>query len=216
MGNKILPALAVLMMCAVACKEHSTYESTSTKEKKDSLLLEEPPVLVKDDVQSQCPPGVYMATHNLSSLTLSIATDKPYNLSNDTLALSLLDSMYSGSSEEARRFYFWVVSKSLKRSDGYYSEGVGVTGTSYLFERPSEFISLWKNCISKEEQDSWIYYLAAEQAITSEGYPADSLLMTYQDSLNRATMNLPNEFIAARESLLVDFGAELRVLKATE
>ena len=157
-----------------------------------------------------------MVTHEMSPLTRSIAEDRPFSLSNDTLALALLDSMNNGASEETRCFYFWVVSRSLKRSDGYYSEGVGVAGTSYLFERPSEFISSWSVCLTTEERHRWIYYLAAEQSITSEGFPVDSVLAIYRDSLDQVTKNLPTELTAARDSLFVQVGRELRVLKSTE
>ena len=173
-------------------------------------------LMPKNEIQYPCPPGTYMDNHSTSSLTDSISENKAFSLSNDTLALALLDSMYSSANEDTRRFYFWVVSKSLKRSDGYYSEGVGVTGTSYLFERPSEFISLWKNCISKEERDQWVYQLAAEQGIMSEGFPADSVFRIYRDSLDLVTISLPADLIASRESLLVQFGSELRVLMKTE
>ncbi len=181
-----------------------------------SLLVGDYLFVAKNSARSQCPPGTYMITHNVSPLTRSIAEDKPFSLSNDTLALALLDSMYSGVDEVTRRFYFWVVSRSLKRSDGYYSEGVGVTGTSHLYERPYEFISSWKNCITKEEREQWVYYLAAEQSITSEGFPADSVLAIYRDSLDQVTKDLPTELIAVRDTLLFQVGRKLQVLKSAE
>lgn len=168
----------------------------------DSLLVGDYLFVAKDDVGERCPPGMFLLTHEVSSLAHSIANDEPFDLSNDTLALALLDSMSNASSSESRRFHFWVVTKSLQHSDGYYAEGVGAWGSEFLFNRPSEFLDAWGECIGENDQASWAWYLAVEENIESEGYPVDDVMKAYRKRLHSATIDLPSSLLSIRSMLL--------------
>lgn len=136
-------------------------------------------------------------------LARRIASGQEFSLANDTEALALLDSMLHGSDADVRRFYFWIVTKSLARSDGYYSEGVGYWGTQHLFHNPAEFLTAWSECISEGERKKWAWYLAAEEHIGSENQPTDEVLAEYRQRLESATSMFPEAVAIGRERLLV-------------
>jgi hypothetical protein len=110
--------------------------------------------------------------------------------------------MLNGCDSRTRWFYFWIVSRTLKWSDGYYSEGLGYWGTEYLFKQPSEFIDAWSNLINAEEQRSWAWYLAAEENIGSEGYSPDLVMKDYRHRVDSATKDLPSSLFSARTALI--------------
>jgi len=196
-----LVILAIAFAIATSgCKRREDQQLDMSEE--DSLLVGDYLFVAKDDVRERCPPGTFLLTHEVSSLAHSIANDEPFDLSNDPLALSLLDSMSNASSRESRRFHFWVVTKSLKHSDGYYAEGVGAWGSEFLFNKPTEFLDAWGECISDTDQVSWAWYLAAEENIESEGYPVDDVMKAYRKRLHSATMDLPNSLLSIRSLLL--------------
>lgn len=155
----------------------------------------------------------YMASHQVSELARSVVNGNRIDLNKDMDCLTLLDSMHNGILPDTRSFYFWVVSKSLKWSDGYYSEGVGNTATSYLFDRPSEFLSHWMNLVGPEERDLWAYYLAGEQAIVTEGYPADTVMLVFSERLRSTMRKDAQESDRAGELLIAKVDSTLRLLK---
>jgi len=144
----------------------------------------------------------YMLDHNVPPMARLIADGGKPDLSKDAEALMLLDSMLNGCDSRTRWFYFWIVSRTLKWSDGYYSEGLGYWGTEYLFKQPSEFIDAWSNLINAEEQRSWAWYLAAEENIGSEGYSPDLVMKDYRHRVDSATKDLPSSLFSARTALI--------------
>lgn len=173
-----------------------------SKEQEHSLLVGDYLFVAKSVHAPFCDTASFMVINSISPLARSIANDETFSLENDSLALALLDSMLDGRDVATRRFYFWVVTKSLKRSDGYYSEGVGHAGTEFLFKQPSEFIDVWANCIDADEQRSWAWYLAAEENIRSEGYSVDLVMNGYRHRLDSATKDLPSSLFSAKTELI--------------
>ncbi len=132
----------------------------------------------------------------------SIINGKKPDLTKDTELLQLLDSMANGSDMYTRTFYFIVVSKMLKWSDGYYSEAIGSTGTSCLFQRPTEFLENWGNVIGQDQLQSWPWFLAAEENISSEGSPPELVMKEYRRRLDSATIDLPKALVITKIELV--------------
>src|SRR5690606_11536743 len=93
-----------------------------------------------------------------------------WNLRNDTEALALLDSL-TAKDKTARPFYFKVVTKSEKKSDGYYSEGLGYTGYNYVLNNTQEFTSYFDNrqCHTENDLATWADIVIMEFSINGEG-----------------------------------------------
>ena len=162
--------------------------------------------------QHECDPTAFMRMTSITSLAQRITNGKDFSLANDTEALALLDSMLNGSRAEVREFYFWIVTKSLERSDGYYSEGVGSWGTAFLFNRPDEFLKCWRHCINTAERRKWTYYLAAEEHICSEGYPVDLVMNEYYIRLDSIVKRLPEEHLQTSNLLFPLIDSTYRIL----
>ncbi|MFM7859279.1 MAG: hypothetical protein ACKO96_47005, partial [Flammeovirgaceae bacterium] len=69
----------------------------------------------------------FIADKRTPKLAKDIYLDNDWNLSNDIEALALLDSL-TAKNKTSRPFYFKVVTKTYKKSDGYFSEGLGLAG----------------------------------------------------------------------------------------
>ncbi|MBP6313323.1 MAG: GH25 family lysozyme [Flavobacteriales bacterium] len=161
---------------------------------------------------ASCDTALYVLTNTITPLARTIANDEPFDLQNDSVSLALLDSMLSGHDVATRKFYFWIVTKSLKRSDGYYSEGVGFWGTEFLISRPQEFLEAWQNCITQVQQRTWAWYLAAEEHIGSEGYASDLVLADLSHRIDSVTAELPLLLQESKKLLLQQIDPAYREL----
>ncbi|MFM9947576.1 MAG: hypothetical protein ACKV1O_06525 [Saprospiraceae bacterium] len=103
-------------------------------------------------------------------LATDIYLDKEWNLSNDNEALALLDSL-TAKDKTSRPFYFKVVTKSEKKSDGYYSEGLGYAGYNYVLTNTQEFASYFDNkqCHTDNDLATWADIVIMEFSISGEG-----------------------------------------------
>lgn len=128
----------------------------------------------------------YTSTHEVPPLARTISSGQKLDLAKGAEALALVDSMLNARDAYSRLFYFVIVSRTLKWSDGFYSEGVGNKGTGYLFRYPSEFLSQWWDLLSADERLQWADLLASEQAIITEGYPCDTVMLVFRSRLEAA------------------------------
>jgi hypothetical protein len=193
--------------CGSATNTDSPYYSTDINNGTDEDSTSDNPVLgiaqtgavpvTAEDLTAD-----YILGHDVPPFARAVANGKKPDLKEDTALLALLDSMVNGVDMYTRLFYFIVVSKTLKWSDGYYSEAIGGMGTSHLFQRPSEFLEAWANIINIDEQRSWAWYLAAEENIESEGHSVDLVMNSYRHRLDSATKDLPSSLFSARTALI--------------
>lgn len=159
----------------------------------------------------------YLMDHTVPPIVRSIANGGKLDLSGkDGDCLLLLDSMTNGSGGMTRLFYFLIVSKTLKWSDGYYSEGVGHSGTSFLFDRPTEFLSPWWNVLEASERNEWVSALAGEQAIVSEGSACDTVMSMFRSRLKAAIPKDDAHSSALADVLATKVDSVLRLYKAEE
>jgi hypothetical protein len=73
----------------------------------------------------------FIADKKTPKLAKDIYLDNDWNLRNDNEALALLDSL-TAKNNQSRPFYFKVVTKTYLKSDGYFSEGLGLAGKEYV------------------------------------------------------------------------------------
>lgn len=232
-AHAVLVAIALVGCAQDSGPHHQKYEHEPTKSTDNitmkvgsdtvTLLNANAGIQVTDTIipprpsrEVPCPGMAYARGHVIPIAARRLAMDSTFSLSDPgSEPLDLADSMLQGSTRSARLFYFWVVSKSLKYSDGYYSEGVGNIGTSYLFSRPEEFISAWQHCIDRKERAAWCYSLAGEQAIITEGHSADTVMAVYRHRLDSVTIDLP-QLAWTKAHLIGGVDSVLRKLKNLE
>jgi len=103
-------------------------------------------------------------------LAKDIYLDKEWNLNNDTEALALLDSL-TAKDKTSRPFYFKVVTKTKKKSDGYFSEGLGLAGYEFIGSHTQEFASYFDNkqCHTDNDFATWADIVIMEFSISGEG-----------------------------------------------
>ena len=97
-----------------------------------------------------------IANKRTPKLAKDIYLDNDWNLSNDTEALALLDSL-TAKNKASRPFYFKVVTKTYKKSDGYFSERLGNTGYNYVLNNTQEFATYFDNkeCFTDNDLETW-------------------------------------------------------------
>ena len=111
-----------------------------------------------------------IADKKTPKLAKDIYLDNDWNLSNDNQALALLDSL-TAKNKTSRPFYFKVVAKTFKKSDGYFSEGLGLAGKEYVENNTKEFISYFdnKDCFTDNDLATWAKIVIIEFSISGEG-----------------------------------------------
>lgn len=112
----------------------------------------------------------FTADKRTPKLAKDIYLANEWNLSNDTEALALLDSL-TAKNKTSRPFYFKIVTKTYKNSDGYFSEGLGLAGKEYVENNTKEFISNFdnKNCFTEDDLKTWADIVILEFSISGEG-----------------------------------------------
>jgi len=112
----------------------------------------------------------FIADKKTPKFAKDIYLDNDWNLSNDNKALALLDSL-TAKNKTSRPFYFKVVTKTYKKSDGYFSEGLGLAGKEYVENNTKEFISNFdnKDCFTDNDLTTWAKIVILEFSISREG-----------------------------------------------
>jgi len=112
----------------------------------------------------------FITNKKTPKLAKDIYLDNDWNLSNDIEALALLDSL-TAKNKTSRPFYFKVVTKTYKKSDGYFAEGLGLAGKEYVENNTKEFISNFDNkaCFTDNDLTTWAKIVILEFSIGGEG-----------------------------------------------
>lgn len=104
------------------------------------------------------------AFKSASSMAKDMLRGKRYDLQDEISAFAVLDSFRNGSDAITREFYFLVMTKALKWSDGYYSEGVSMASYGLYDSLPCEFLSHFNDleCLDDSDLYRWTQYLGFE------------------------------------------------------
>lgn len=144
-----------------------------------SLLLFSCGQADKAAVPSSCDFSRYLKDPNTPQLAKTIFNDQEWSLLNDSVML-FLDSL-------SNPFYFKVVTISKKKSDGYYSEGLGVAGKEYVEENTKEFTRYFtkQSCFTSEDLTTWVNIVMLEFSILADDKSGrQSLMDNYVKKLN--------------------------------
>lgn len=152
----------------------------------------------------------FIADKKTPNLAKDIYLDNDWNLSNDNDALALLDSL-TAKNKTSRPFYFKVVTKTYKKSDGYFSEGLGLAGKEYVENNTKEFIANFdnKDCFTDNDLTTWAKIVILEFSISGEGEYDKPLIDDYikklklncrdcsptqKENINKFGLTLKNEW----------------------
>ncbi|NBP28919.1 MAG: hypothetical protein EBV23_04965 [Flavobacteriia bacterium] len=149
----------------------------------------------------QCNFERFLADQNIPQLAKAIYCNKEWNLNNDNQALALLDSL-TAKNKTTRPFYFKVVTKTLEKSDGYFSEALGLAGYEFIEYHPQEFASYFDNrgCFTQDDLAAWADIVLMEFSIREEITENQLKLHEYLKSLR---LSLKNGTSTQKETLRV-------------
>lgn len=84
--------------------------------------------------------------------------------------LALIDSVFS-SNDETAPFYFLVITQTMEKADGAYSEPLGMMAKEYVETNTSEFLGYFLNepLLTDINFDEWARCVAGEIMIAMEG-----------------------------------------------
>ena len=84
--------------------------------------------------------------------------------------IALIDSL--NSTGYARGFYFLVITKTMKSSDGAYAEPLGIAAKEFVEKNTNEFVSYFINnpgLLCTDDLKNWASFVYSEIQISSEG-----------------------------------------------
>ena len=172
-----LTVIIILTFGLLSCNNSADKKTVDNEIAKDSLVNIDTFYIDQNEVNSneykefhQCDFDKFLNDPKTPKLAKDIYLDKEWNLRNDTEALALLDSL-TAKDKTSRPFYFKVVTKSEKKSDGYYSEGLGYAGYNYVLNNIKEFASYFDNkqCHTDNDLATWADIVIMEFGISGEG-----------------------------------------------
>lgn len=133
-----------------------------------------------------CQFGEILNDPKTPKLAKDIYLDNEWNLNNDDEALALLDCL-TAKNITSRPFYFKVITKSYKKSDGAYLEALGLTGYEFVKKHTQEFASYFDDRMCYIDQDlyTWTEIIFGEFAISSESNYSKSIVDEYIKTLKK-------------------------------
>ncbi|MES2779747.1 MAG: hypothetical protein V4651_07580 [Bacteroidota bacterium] len=122
----------------------------------------------------------FIADKKTPKLAKNIYLGNKWNLRNDNTALALLDSL-TAKNKQSRPFYFKVVTLMYKKSDGYFSEALGLAGKEYIENNTKEFIANfdYKNCFTNKDLTTWADIVILEFSLSGQGEYNKSIIDSY-------------------------------------
>ncbi|MCB9044128.1 MAG: hypothetical protein H6554_10240 [Chitinophagales bacterium] len=173
-----LTVIIILTFGLLSCNNPTDKNSVDNKTAKDSLVHIDSFYIDENEIKGgseykefyDCDFDKFVNDAKTPKLAKDIYLDKEWNLNNDNEALALLDSL-TAKDKNSRPFYFKVVTKSEKKSDGYYSEGLGYAGYNYVLNNTQEFASYFDNkqCHTDNDLATWADIVIMEFSISGEG-----------------------------------------------
>ncbi|MDP3929258.1 MAG: hypothetical protein Q8R57_09570 [Bacteroidota bacterium] len=172
-----LTVTIILTFGLLSCNNSADKKTVDIKTVKDSLVHIDTFYIDQNEVNSneykefnQCDFDKFLNDPKTPKLAKDVYLDKKWDLNNDTEALALLDSL-TAKDKSARPFYFKVVTKTKKKSDGYFSEGLGLAGYEFIENHTQEFSSYFDNKLCHTDNDlaTWADIVITEFSISEEG-----------------------------------------------
>jgi hypothetical protein len=177
--------LLILFACGHDYKQPESYNESRELVpdpegyKKDTFIINK-----NSTAKDLCNFDKFLNDPKTSKLAIAIFNDKDWSL-NDDKVLNFLDSL-TAKDKSARPFYFRVVTNSYKKSDGYYSEGLGLTGKEYVENNTLEFLNNFgnKECFTEKDLETWADIVLLEFSLADETMYDKPFVKDYCNKLN--------------------------------
>lgn len=172
-----LTLIIILTYGLIACSNSTDRTSVERETARDNLVKVKSFNIDEKEVTSNiykdsytCDFDKFLNDPNTSKLAKDIYLDNEWNLKNDNESLALLDSLTT-TNKFSRPFYFKVITKSEKKADGYFSEGLGLAGYEFVLNYTQEFASYFDNkaCHTDKDLETWADIVIGEFSISGEG-----------------------------------------------
>lgn len=172
-----LIVLTILTFGLLSCYYSTDKNSVVNETAKDNLVHVDTFHIDQNEINSNeykefytCNFDKFVNDPKTPKLAKDIYLDKEWNLNNDTEALALLDSL-TAKDKSSRPFYFKIVTKTKKKSDGYFSEGLGLAGYGFIENHTQEFALYFDNkqCHTDNDLATWADIVMMEFSISGEG-----------------------------------------------
>ncbi len=209
-----LKVIIILTLGLLSCNNSANKKPVDNETAKDSLAHFDTFYLDENEVNNneykefhQCDFNKFLNNPKTPQLAKDIYLGKEWDLSNDTEVLSLLDSL-KAKDKTSRPFYFKVITLSKKKSDGYYSEGLGHTGYNYVVHNTQEFVSYFENkqCHTDNDLATWADIVILEFSIRRNGSYDKPIV---DDYINKLKSNC-KDCSTAQKEIINKFGFTLK------
>jgi hypothetical protein len=190
--------LTILIFGLFSCNDSSDKNSLKNESAEESLVQRNEDKINSDSEYKEfcdCDFDTFVIDPKTPKLASDIYLDKEWNLNNDNEVLALLDSL-TAKNKKSRPFYFKVVTKSEKKSDGYYTEGLAYAGYNYVLNNTQEFASYFNNkqCHTYKDLATWADIVTMEIDIIGEGDDYKTIVEDYIKKLKSNCKNcMPNQ-----------------------
>ncbi|MBK8845931.1 MAG: hypothetical protein IPO27_04875 [Bacteroidetes bacterium] len=177
MKLKFITILAFGFFACNNARENNLRDNETNQMKKDSLVHIDSFYIAENEVSSneykefyRCDFDIFLNDPKTPKIAKDIYFDKEWNLSTDDKILALLDSL-TAKDKNSRPFYFKVVTKTEKKADGYFAEGLAYAGYNYVLNNTQEFASYFDNkqCHTDNDLAIWAHIVILEFSIREEG-----------------------------------------------
>lgn len=201
-----LTVIIILTFGLLSCNNSADKKTVDNETAKDSLVHIDTFYIDQNEVNSNeykefntCNFDKFVKDSKTPKLAKDIYLDKEWDLNNDTEALALLDSL-TAKDKSARPFYFKVITKIKKKTDGYFSEGLGLAGYEFIENYTQEFASYFDNkqCHTDNDLATWADIVIMEFGISGEGSYDKPIV---DDYIKKLKLNCKNCSTAQKETI---------------
>jgi hypothetical protein len=122
----------------------------------------------------------FIVDKKTSKLAKDIYLNNEWNLGKDDEALALLDSL-KAKNKHLRPFYCKILSLTIKKTDGYFSEALGLIGKEYVENNSVEFVNNFNytECFTKDDLNNWADIVMLELGMYGEELATNNVVEDY-------------------------------------
>lgn len=171
-----------ILILFIAC---SSQNSNKLEEAKHNTLTDNSSLVDTNFTEEKgCNFGEFIKNPKTPKLAKDIYLNKEWNLENDIESLALLDSLDSKDAK-SRLFYFKIITIISKKSDGYFSEAMGLAGKEFTKNYTEEFLINFdnKDCFSENDLENWTKIVSNEFKIIEDKEQQKEAVSTYISEL---------------------------------
>ncbi|MFA9213357.1 MAG: hypothetical protein ACEQSR_05860 [Candidatus Methylacidiphilales bacterium] len=185
--NKFHYLLSVFLLTECSNELNNT---SSISKSKDSLVQVDVILIDSNEISSDykeykyCYFDSFANSNEVTQLAKDLYQNKDWDLHNEAPALALLDSL-NAKNKWLRPFYFKIITKTYAKSDGYFSEGLGLVGKEFTENNLLEFISNFENtnCFNDEDMHTWAKIVLLELCLGADNNNGNFILSKYTNEM---------------------------------